>query len=90
MAAPPDLERGVAPLGPLCPRSHCSLDLGLLLSAAAPDLGHGVAPLGRAEHAGRRSHLRWVAGRHSRLSSPSSPYFKGEGSRLGLTCGQRA
>ena len=35
-AAPPDLERGVAPLCP--PRSHCSLDVGLLLSAAAPDL----------------------------------------------------
>ena len=27
--------------------NHCSLDVGLLLSAAAPYLGHGVAPLGR-------------------------------------------
>ena len=28
---PPDLERGVVPLGLLCPCSHHSLDLGLLL-----------------------------------------------------------
>ena len=38
IAPPPDLERGVAPLGPPAPRSHHSLDVGLLLSAAAPDL----------------------------------------------------
>ena len=43
-AAPPDLERGVAPLGPL--RSRRSLEVGLLLLAAAPDLGRVVAPLG--------------------------------------------
>ena len=43
--APPDLESGVAPLGP---HSRCYLlDVGLLLSAAAPDLGRWVAPLGR-------------------------------------------
>ena len=30
----------------LCPHSHCSLDMVLLLSSAAPDLGHGVAHLG--------------------------------------------
>ena len=40
-AAPPDLEHGIAPLGP---RSHLSLDVGLLLSPAAPDLGCGVEP----------------------------------------------
>ena len=44
MATPPDLERGVAPLGPL--RSRRSLEVGLLLLAAAPDLGRVVAPLG--------------------------------------------
>ena len=38
-ATPPDLERGVAPLGPL------SLEVGLLLLAAAPDLGHGEVGL---------------------------------------------
>ena len=27
-AAPPDLESGVAPLGPPAPRSRCSLDMG--------------------------------------------------------------
>ena len=42
-----DLERGVALLGPLCPCSHHSLDVGLILSAVAPDLGCGVAPPGR-------------------------------------------
>ena len=54
-AAPPDLERGVAPLCP--PRSHRSLGVGLLLSAAAPDLGCVVAPLSRSCA---------VAARHSR------------------------
>ena len=44
MATPPDLEHGVAPLGPP-PRSRCPLDLALLLSATAPDLGREVAPL---------------------------------------------
>ena len=34
MAAPPDLERGVAPLSPSVP-------------VQPPLLGHGVAPLGR-------------------------------------------
>ena len=38
-AAPPDLERGVAPLSPPAPRSSHSLEVGLLLSAATPDLG---------------------------------------------------
>ena len=44
-AAPPDLEREVAPLSPPL-RSHRFLDMGLLLSAAAPDLGRGLAPPG--------------------------------------------
>ena len=51
-AAPPDLERGVAPLGRgPSPRMWGSSSWLLLrqrslaLSAAAPDLGHGVAPL---------------------------------------------
>ena len=38
-AAPPDLERGIAPLGPPAP-------------AQPPLLGRGVAPLGRAMCAG--------------------------------------
>ena len=46
-AAPPDLERGVAPLRPPAPGSSRSLVMGLLLSAATPDLGRGEAPLGR-------------------------------------------
>ena len=45
-AAPPDLERGVAPLGRLRPAGNRSLDVGLLLSATAPDLRRGVASLG--------------------------------------------
>ena len=47
-ATPPDLERVIPSLGFLRRRSHCSLDVGLLLLAAAPDLGHGVAPLGHS------------------------------------------
>ena len=35
----PDLQRGIAPLGLLCPGSHGSLDVGLVLPAAAPVLG---------------------------------------------------
>ena len=58
-AAPPDLERGIAPLGPLGPMQPllfgcvvaprtwgCSLDVGLHLQAASPDLRGGIAPLG--------------------------------------------
>ena len=45
-AAPPDLERGIAPLCPPCLRSHCTLDMGLLLPATAPGFGQGVAPPG--------------------------------------------
>ena len=45
-SAPPDLERGVAPLGPPEPVEPPLMDMGLLLSATAPHLGRGVAPLG--------------------------------------------
>ena len=37
----PDLQLGIAPLGPLHPRSHGSLDVGLVLPAATPGLRHG-------------------------------------------------
>ena len=43
-AAPPDLECGIAPLGPPVPAQP--LLVGLLLWAATPGLRHGVAPLG--------------------------------------------
>ena len=46
-AAPPDLERGVAPLGPPAPVQPPLLDVGLLLPAAALGLGRGVAPSSR-------------------------------------------
>ena len=58
---PPDLERGVAPLGPPAPAQPLTAPWtwdsssppflrcrSLALSAAAPDLGRGVAPLSRA------------------------------------------
>ena len=41
MATPPDLERGVAPLGPPALHSRRSLEVGLLFSAATPTLGVG-------------------------------------------------
>ena len=40
--APPDLERGVAPLGPPAPVQPPLFGRGVVLSAAAPDLGRGV------------------------------------------------
>ena len=46
-AAPPDLERGIAPLGPPALRSHRSLEVGLLLLAAVPGLRRRVGPPGR-------------------------------------------
>ena len=46
-AAPPDLERGIAPLGPPMPMQPLLVGHGLLFLASAPGLGHGVAPLGR-------------------------------------------
>ena len=57
-ASVPDLQRGIAPLGPLCPRSQGVglvlppaapglrlKGLGYLLPPATPDLGCGVTPL---------------------------------------------
>ena len=52
----PDLQRGIAPLGPPAPAQR--LLLGMLLPAADPDLRCGVAPLGRS---------RAIAAWHSRL-----------------------
>ena len=60
-ATPPDLEHGIAPLGPLAPAQPLLLErgvgppgrhplasvVGLVLLAATPDLGRGVSPLGR-------------------------------------------
>ena len=56
----PDLQRGIAPLGPPAPVQPRLMDVGLvlplpplasgvglLLLAAAPGLGHGLTPLGR-------------------------------------------
>ena len=45
-ATPPDLECGVAPLGPPVPMQPPHLGVGLFLPAAAPDLRHGITPLG--------------------------------------------
>ena len=45
-AALPDLQRGIAPLGPPAPTQPPLF--GLLLPAATPGLRCGVAPLGRA------------------------------------------
>ena len=42
MAAPPDLERGVAPLNPPAPAQPLTLGMGLLLLATSPDLGNVV------------------------------------------------
>ena len=46
MATPPDLERGVAPLGPPAPVQPPLLGRGVAPLGTAPDLGHRVAPLG--------------------------------------------
>ena len=45
---PPDLERGIDPLGPPVPVQPLllTLDKGYLLTAAPPDLERGIAPLG--------------------------------------------
>ena len=42
-----DLECGIAPLGPPCLRSHCSLDMGLVLPATTPGSRQRVTPPGR-------------------------------------------
>ena len=46
MAAPPDLEHGVAPLGPLAPVQSPLLGRGVAPLAPTPDLRLGVAPPG--------------------------------------------
>ena len=45
-AFPPDLEGGIAPLGPTAPAQPQLLGRGVAPPPAAPDLGCGVAPLG--------------------------------------------
>ena len=47
-AALPDLQRGIAPLGPLAPEQPLLLGPGLIFLAAAPGLRRGVAPLGHS------------------------------------------
>ena len=42
----PDLQRGIAPLGPPAPAQPPLLGRGLIFPAATPGLGHGVAPPG--------------------------------------------
>ena len=44
-ATPPDLKRGVAPLGPPAPTQPLLLGHGVAPLAASPDLGSGVAGL---------------------------------------------
>ena len=48
-ATPPDLEHGVAPLGPPVPTQPQLLGAGLLLLAATPDLGCVVRGSGGEE-----------------------------------------
>ena len=43
---PPDLERGVAPVGPPAPAQPLLLGCGVAPLGHRPDLGRGVAPLG--------------------------------------------
>ena len=43
-AALPDLQRGIAPLGPPAPAQPPFLGYGLIFPASAPGLGRGVAP----------------------------------------------
>ena len=45
-AAPPDLERGIAPLGPPAPMQPPLLGHGAAPFSCRPDIGHGVAPPG--------------------------------------------
>ena len=46
-AGPPDLERGVAPLGPPLPAQLLLLGCGVASLATSPDLGRVVSLLGR-------------------------------------------
>ena len=47
-AALPDLQRGIAPLGPPAPTQPPLLGRGVVLPAGAPGLGCGIGPPGRA------------------------------------------
>ena len=44
-AALPDLQPGIAPLGPPVPAQQQLLGRGLVLPAAAPDLRRGITPV---------------------------------------------
>ena len=46
--APPDLERGVAPLGPPVPAQPLLLGCGVAPLVPTRDLGHGVDPFSRS------------------------------------------
>ena len=73
-AAPPDLERGIAPLGPPVPSQPSLLGLGFLLSAAAPGLGRGVAPPGRYPWPQMWGSYSWpVLPHHSLALSATAP-----------------
>ena len=65
--APPNLEHGVAPLGPPAPARPLLLGCGVARSAATPDLRHGVATLGRCPN------LRRVVAPPGRLPLPPRP-----------------
>ena len=53
MAAPPDLERGIAPLGPPAPAQPPLLGRGVTPPSGCPDLGGRVTPLVAAPDPGR-------------------------------------
>ena len=55
-AAPSDLERRIAPLGPSAPTQPLLLGRGIAPPSAAPGLRHGVSPPGHLPGLGR-----WVA-----------------------------
>ena len=53
-AALPDLQRGIAPLGPPVPAQPPLLGRGVAPSCRGPGLGHGVAPSAAAPDLGGR------------------------------------
>ena len=65
-AAFPDLQRGIAPLGPPVPGQPPLL--WLLLPAAAPGLGLGVAPQGHCPWPQARSGFSQIACVHQQLN----------------------
>ena len=66
--APPDLEHGVAPLGPPAPVQPVLLGRGVLLLATAPGLGRGLAPPDHRPWPGTWSSSSWLL-----LRSASQP-----------------